>query len=121
MSKRTEFRHLLALLMLFAGLKASAQTGSLLTISPTGVTYLQGPVSAFDPRLGIATIDGVPVYVGNVISGLGITLGLGEEIAVVGNFVESAGFVFAVSVDLVSQRPLKVQSLTDKQSITGTG
>jgi len=121
MSKRTEFRHVLALMMLFAGFNASAQTGSLLTLSPTGVAQLRGAVSAFDSRLGVATVDGVPVYVGNVISGLGITLSLGDEIVVIGNFVESAGFVFAVSVELAPQQPFKAQSLAEKQSITGTG
>src|SRR5690349_12227321 len=101
MRKRTEFRHVLAFLMLFAGLEASAQTGSPIAFSPTGMAQLLGPISDFDSRLGIATIDGVPVYLGNVISGLGIALNVGDEIAVAGNYVESAGFVFAVTVELV--------------------
>jgi hypothetical protein len=124
MSKRTGFRHLLALLMLFAGSGASAQTADeslLLTASPSGLTQLQGVVSAFDSGLGLATIDGVSVYVGNAVADLGLTIGLGDEIAVVGNFVESASLLFAVSVEFVLQRPLKTQSVAGKQSITGTG
>src|SRR5687768_13649353 len=110
MNKRTEFRHVLALLMLFTGCNASAQAAESLYSSPTGVAQVQGQVSAFDPHLGVATVGDVPIYVGNVIVELGLTLNIGDDIAVVGNFVDSAGFLFAVSVEFVLQRSPKALS-----------
>jgi hypothetical protein len=121
MNKRTEFRHVLALLMLFTGCNALAQAAGSLYSSPTGVAQVQGLVSAFDPHLGVATVGDVPIYVGNVIVELGLTLNIGDDIAVVGNFVDSAGFLFAVSVEFVLQRSPKALSAAKKESITGTG
>ena len=121
MSKRTKFRHALALLMLFTGCNASAQAAESFYSSPSGVVQVQGLVSAFDPHSGLATVGDVAVYVGDVIVELGLSLNVGDDIAVVGNFVESAGFLFAINVEYVLQRSPKALGAAKKQSITGTG
>jgi hypothetical protein len=120
MSKRNGPNCILVLLMLFAGAQATAQGLPPKSLVDSTVV-VAGLVSSFDADLGLVTVDGVTVFVGDLVSTADAIPHPGDEILVVGSQSDPAGVLWAVAFEF-SDRP-SAQSITGtgKKSITGTG